>query len=86
MNCILYLQFIALGTGDGTIKLLDHAGTTLMDRIYTLVGTLSVVVPHLVSYFIHSNLAARLMRILTDYVCGLKQYSVFLCITRKRKA
>lgn len=38
MNCILYLQFIALGTGDGTIKLLDHTGTTLMDRIYTLVG------------------------------------------------
>ena len=44
MNCILYPQFIALGTGDGTIKLLDHTGTTLMDRIYTLVGTLSVVV------------------------------------------
>ena len=34
-------QFIALGTGDGTIKLLDHAGTFLKDRTYSLVSALA---------------------------------------------
>ena len=31
-------QFIALGTYDGTVKLLDHAGTFLKDRVYHLVS------------------------------------------------
>ena len=33
----ILLQFIALGTFDGTIKLLDHTGTFLKDRDYTVV-------------------------------------------------
>lgn len=31
------IQFIALGTFDGTIKLLDHTGTFLKDRNYAVV-------------------------------------------------
>ena len=31
------MQFIALGTYDGTIKLLDHTGTFLKDRNYAVV-------------------------------------------------
>ena len=31
------MQFIALGTFDGTIKLLDHTGTFLKDRSYAVV-------------------------------------------------
>lgn len=33
------LQFIALGTDDGTIKLLDHSGTVLKDREYHVVSS-----------------------------------------------
>ena len=32
------VQFIALGTFDGTIKLLDHTGTFLRDRDYNVVS------------------------------------------------
>lgn len=37
------LQFIALGTFDGTIKLLDHTGTFLKDRDYTVVSACNVL-------------------------------------------
>ena len=37
LSCFFFVQFIALGTFDGTIKLLDHTGTFLKDRDYTVV-------------------------------------------------
>ena len=38
--CIMWccLQFIALGTDDGTVRLLDHSGTVLKDREYNVVS------------------------------------------------
>lgn len=38
-----FFQFIALGTFKGTVKLLDHNGTFLIDREYRLVSSIFVL-------------------------------------------